>query len=521
MNSRPDLIIIGTGPAGVAAAWPIAESGANVLFLEAGGSNSPPSHSLTRPPLQTLRQSMDGWRYLLGKDFVHAKNAGSGSPKLRLLVDARPSAYAESNQIEVKDFTLIGAQLTGGLSNIWGAVTCAYGERELSEWPIELKDLLNGYRKIATRIGISGPADSPCAVAGVDIELQNALQLGNKAKHVLEKYRMSGRKESFSLGVPWNAVLSKAHNNRRACDLNQACMLGCPTGAVYSSKTDLDELLRTHKNIEIEYGFCAEHVGSNKQGGWCVEGRTGQGGVKRFSAPKVLLAAGAAASARLGLQALGINNQEQPFYSTPCFGFAAILLQFIDRPAEVSGFGMAQLAFEFDVPGPQAVTAFGTLYDASAFSIADLGASLPLTRQGALSLMGMLSPSLMAGLVYLPSRFTASKINLKSDGTLCIVGGENPALQQLVKSMQRELSKQLWKCGAWLVPGSMKQFDLGAEVHYAGGLSMGKVSDCDGRLAEGLYAIDGAALPALPARHHTFTLMANAHRIGAKIFETQ
>jgi choline dehydrogenase-like flavoprotein len=32
--------------------------------------------------------------------------------------------------------------------------------------------------------------------------------------------------------------------------------------------------------------------------------------------------------------------------------------------------------------------------------------------------------------------------------------------------------------------------------------------------APGLFVVDGAALPALPARHCTLTIMANADRIG-------
>ena len=75
-----------------------------------------------------------------------------------------------------------------------------------------------------------------------------------------------------------------------------------------------------------------------------------------------------------------------------------------------------------------------------------------------------------------------------------------------------------------LLPGSYTVGLPGGDIHYAGTLpmrdrpvlgetsSLGEVEGIDG-----VYVVDGACLPALPAKSHTLTIMANADRIGSAI----
>jgi choline dehydrogenase-like flavoprotein len=65
---------------------------------------------------------------------------------------------------------------------------------------------------------------------------------------------------------------------------------------------------------------------------------------------------------------------------------------------------------------------------------------------------------------------------------------------------------------------------MGAGLHYAGALPMRTnptryQTDSDGRLAEtrNVYVVDGACISRLPAKNLTFTIMANALRIGRKL----
>lgn len=72
-----------------------------------------------------------------------------------------------------------------------------------------------------------------------------------------------------------------------------------------------------------------------------------------------------------------------------------------------------------------------------------------------------------------------------------------------------------------MLPGSFVPGAPGADLHYASTLPISRtprIHECriDGEIAglPGIYAIDGASLPLLPAKAHTMTIMANADRIA-------
>jgi hypothetical protein len=78
--------------------------------------------------------------------------------------------------------------------------------------------------------------------------------------------------------------------------------------------------------------------------------------------------------------------------------------------------------------------------------------------------------------------------------------------------------------GAILLPKSFTIGSVGGDIHYAGThpmrncptlgetTSFGEIMSLDG-----VHIVDGACLPTLPAKSHTFMIMANADRIGREI----
>lgn len=78
--------------------------------------------------------------------------------------------------------------------------------------------------------------------------------------------------------------------------------------------------------------------------------------------------------------------------------------------------------------------------------------------------------------------------------------------------------------GALLIPRSFKSGKQGADVHYAGTFPMKqepKINQTNSmgelRALPGMYIVDGASLSALSEKPHTFTIMANADRIGKRV----
>ena len=89
---------------------------------------------------------------------------------------------------------------------------------------------------------------------------------------------------------------------------------------------------------------------------------------------------------------------------------------------------------------------------------------------------------------------------------------------------ERAVLRNFRRLGCWplkrIHPGH------GSSIHYAGTLPISSVErelTCDGycrlRGARGVYLADGSVFPWLPAKGLTFSIMANAHRVGQAVGE--
>jgi choline dehydrogenase-like flavoprotein len=72
------------------------------------------------------------------------------------------------------------------------------------------------------------------------------------------------------------------------------------------------------------------------------------------------------------------------------------------------------------------------------------------------------------------------------------------------------------------MPGGFKIGHPGDDIHYAGTLPMKKnprkyETTLEGEVAglPGIFVVDGSVLNSLPLKSHTYTIMANANRIGS------
>ena len=518
--SNPDVIVVGTGPAGVSAGWPLAEAGCTTLMLEAGERRilEPERECLS---LSALRNDRDGWRRLLGLDLRALREIDIASPKVRHVpLPGFDGEYLVRNRLSPTNFRVIGALEPGGLSLAWGAVAPAFDATDMQDWPIDRESLLSSFVRVAERMGISGSrADDMAAGQSADIPLQPSLPLSANAEILLRGYGAGRRQREFALGRARNAVLTENKNGREACDLGKGCMWGCPRGAVYSSRYDLDRLIGLHGNVRLMDGVVVDAIKSRAQGGWTVSGRNRDGGQVALDADHVVLAAGTLPSTRLAMAAVGRIGETRRLLSAPAFVFALVLARRFGRAVDATGFGMAQLAFRLQLSPQAGDEAFGILYDADSFPAADLAEAIPLTRRGALDVLGAGMSALMVGLAYLPGCYSRNSVRLDGSGVLEIVGEVRDDHPHVVRHAGRRLARHFRACGGWIVPGSVRALPPGAEVHYAGTWPMGESTTSDGEIREapGLFIADGSVMPSLPAKHHTFTMMANADRIGRSL----
>jgi hypothetical protein len=300
-------------------------------------------------------------------------------------------------------------------------------------------------------------------------------------------------------------------------------MWGCHSGAVYNSADDVARLAQ-RPNFRLQDGVLVEAIVETRQGlELRATDRTNNCAINLI-APHVVVAAGAIASTRLVLGCLQHYDMPVPLMHSPACAAALLAPSFIGRALPERGFGMAQLAFQARLGDASWDYGFGLLYDAAAMAAPDLIAHMPLTRRGAMSVLQGLLPGLMVGLAYLPGEYSANRATLRRGSTpdqdrLTIEGGVSAEAAPRMKQLMRRVGTELRKCGLHVLPGSVKPYGPGAEVHYGG--SLARLTDGEGAVAgrRGLHVVDGAVLPRIAAKSHTFTLMANADRIATRLAE--
>jgi choline dehydrogenase-like flavoprotein len=171
----------------------------------------------------------------------------------------------------------------------------------------------------------------------------------------------------------------------------------------------------------------------------------------------------------------------------------------------------------------------GVLYGADTLPLDVFARHLPFTSAAAFKLTSAILPAIMPVTAYLPGKFSHNFLSIDRNSEnieITLEGNRTSAAESHIFAARKRLTKFLNKCGAHYVPGSLKFSPPGGDAHLAGTVPMGgegilsssKFGELN--IAKNVYVVDGSALPALPAKHCTFTIMANAHRIGKFLAET-
>ncbi len=522
MSDADDILIIGAGPAGTSAALALAGSGLRVRLLDAGPrGGAPVSFPPDRDLLAMRREDASQWRWQLGEDFAALRAAAGNSPKLRVPGLMRVfEGYARANRIEGLDgFQVVGALAAGGLSNAWGCGVAAFDADELA--PLAGERLLamgTSYARVATRMGLSGSSDDELAtLLGVDAWAAPALAVDTLHARLAARHRPG--QSDFRLGRARVAVLSVPSDDpsRLPCDLRGLCLWGCPRRSTWSAALDLPAIRRA--GIAIEQGVQVHAVVPDGSG-WRAEGLS-NGAPVQFWARRIVLAAGTLASTRLVLAALPSPPAEVALQSNPTAAFLALSASRLGAGPE-QAFGLAQLSFAALADG--VAPAWGNLFSTAGLPVSEFLGYLPVSRRAGLPLLRALLPACSVGNVFLPGALSAHRASLGSSGELRVRGGFSDAMDARMSVARQTVAGGLRRAGAWMLPGSFVAGAPGADLHYAATLPMRAAprsheTTRDGEVAglPGLFVVDGASLPDLPAKAHTLTIMANADRIAGAL----
>lgn len=514
-----EVVVIGAGPAGTSAALALADAGQTVRVLDAGTATTqmPPEGDLLALRFADPSQ----WRWQLGDHVATLAPRAQSSPKLRIPgLQSIFEGYSQANRLESEGFQLVGALAAGGLSNAWGCGVAAFGAEELAPLDARARDAMrHAYSNAATRMGLSGASDDALRdYLGVDEWADAPIPLDALHTRLWQRVQSAPEDDGdMRFGRSRVAVLARGRSGREACDLSGMCLWGCARRATWSAALDA-EVLRRHPRAVLDSGVTVTRLVRTADH-WSIECAVAGNGTRLYTARRVLLAAGTVASTALVMRALPTPPDRMSLLSNPTAAFLVLQPSVLGSGRD-RAFGLAQLSFTVRGNSP-ADTAFGNLFSTAGLPVSEFLAHLPLSRRAGLVLLRQLLPATIVGNVFLPGHLSRHWMQLQPDGVVRIHGGASAQLPAAMEAVRRRVARRLRRLGAMMLPRSFLVAQPGADLHYAGTLPMRdnpKANECfpDGQVAglPGLYAIDGASLPMLPAKAHTLTVMANAIRIA-------
>jgi choline dehydrogenase-like flavoprotein len=504
-----EFIVVGSGPAGVSAALPLVEAGRRVLMIDGAQPSPLPSTDAGRP----------SWQRMLGAELAALRPDDGLSPKLRTPVALDVvGGFRRWAEVSEDKFFAAGAMARGGLSQVWGGFVSEFDQDDLRGWPFGADELAPSYRAVGERIGISGSTDDDMAdFYGNAAPVQPAPPIGPTADAILQRYARRKPREDFALGLARNAMLTADRGGRLGCDLSLACLWGCTRGAIYDARQDLAALQR-HANFAIRDGLTAMRLAPALHG-WEVE--TAPGGPP-LRAQRLLLAAGTLGTLRLVVPLLKVGKTVLRLLNSPLMAMPLLVTRRLGQPPATRGYSLAQLGFRFRYAPAPGDYVTGGIYETVALPPSSFAARLPLGRRAATTVFRALAPAIAIATVYFPGRCSANLVTVDLTGgavRLGLRGDVSDDFDATASLVRRRLNRIWHGLGARPLPGATIAV-AGTDAHFGGlfpmGLDAAQGTSRFGELnsAPGVYLVDGALLPTIPSKFTTFTIMANADRIG-------
>lgn len=522
------IVVVGSGPAGIAAAHALVKEGKDVTIVDAGGMlEARNDEARARMASQTPEEwsSLDlktiiGPRYS-NTETIHSK-LSYGSGFATEVVPEKSSITWETTP------TFYHSLARGGLSNIWGSALLPYRQEDLAGWPIGIAELDPHYRAVMKFIPGTHHVDALDTILPARSDRPQNLHLSaqgslffNKTLPHLDRLQKAG----ILIGRSRVAVDADGLHSGVGCAYCGLCLSGCPYELIYSSAQTLKSLIAGGKVTYIP-GVQVEHFESIGDQVRLYGHHRSDGSSFTRQVNRVFLAAGVLPSAKIILSSLGLYNYPVTLLDSQYFIIPMLQKKGVSDVIGEKLHTLSQAFIEMDERKLSRHLIHLQLYGYSEFLHSELEKTFlrwPLKNR--FFSEGFLGRLLIAQ-GFLHSRESGSllldlrKKRQKPD-ELHVSTKSRWSVKAKVLGVALKLLEHHRELGLIpLLPG-IRVPSPGSGYHSGGTLPMSThpgilQTDTLGRLPshDRVHIVDSSVFPSIPATSITMSVMANAHRIA-------
>ena len=519
--------VVGSGPSGVACAQALLEKGLSVCMIDAGIQLESERSSIVA---KLGASKPEAWDPNLVACLKEGMASGSeGIPLKRIYGSDYPYREIDTHVPCTLDGIGLKPSLAqGGLSTVWGAAMMPYLDCDLHNWPLDCARLGPHYAAALKLSGVSARKDALAELFPLYTEDPVALEPSRQIRALLgsaERNKSALKKAGVHCGASRIAV-RVATPKQAGCVYCGLCMYGCPYSYIYNSAFTVPEL---QKNPCFTYrpDTVATLLDESEAGVTITARDRTTGKELKIEAERVYLAAGVIATTKLLLESRQQFDQKLTIKDSQYF-LLPMLLPFGAPGVEKEALHTLSQAFiEIQDPKVNANTVHLQIY-----SYSDLIGQAIRATFGKFGLKFEFLARQMEQRLLIVQGFMHSDVSSKIATTLKRTApGErsylemkpeiNPQARRSVSKVIAKLLGNTLNLGALPLPPMLQFAEPGRSFHCGGTFPMRATpgpfeSDILGRPHgwNRVHAVDTTVFPTIPATTITFSVMANAHRIG-------
>lgn len=528
--SDKSVVILGSGASGVFAAVGLIDRGIRPTIIDVG--HTPCMTSRIKNNIYDINDKDVLQKLIIGDSLEGLDNFKYNhhykSPRLRApqfkFVTADTDKYLNycGNNKEI-----VSSLSMGGLANAWGAGSFRYTSAELAQTPISYEDLRTHYDRVAELVGISGTNNDDLApFFQTEPNIQDPVNLSKISTQLYTNYNKKKQilnNEGIYVGRARLAAITKKINNRTPVEYLNTEFWDSSNDAIYTPRWTLQQLISSNKvdyipNIFVskisEIQNCIELTGT----------RINTNEEVKIRSENLILATGTLQTSSLLLRSFPEKLPDKlKLLDNFSFQIPFFVPRFFGSQIDKQAFGSADLSIMFEK------NKFNHNMQGSIFNITSIPKSefydkMPFSSSLNTKLIKSMIPAMGAMFVFVENNgdyYSEVSVDHQTGQTVIHKSSQPPKIDYF------HLCVVLQKLGLWTLPQLIQKVPFGGSIHYTGTLPMTNKpnvterTNVDGTLAfcKRIRIADGSWLPNIPSKHPTYTLMANAHRIGTLLAE--